>query len=71
MWGFTLPGHGRVQADLMERMLSGGAEGSILLWDLERAENTRREFVHRPNGGIGKYVWGHSSIPLVLLCTLF
>lgn len=43
-------------------MLSGGAEGSILLWDLERvgAENTTRrggggELVYRPVGGIGKY----------------
>lgn len=36
-------------------MLSGGAEASILLWDLERAENTRKEVVHRPAGAIGKY----------------
>lgn len=53
-------------------MLSGGAEGSILLWDLERigAENTIRrggggggggEVVYRPVGGIGKY--GHLCFP--------
>lgn len=35
-------------------MLSGGAEGGILLWDLEKVENTRKEFVNRPVGGVGK-----------------
>ena len=43
-----------------KRMLSGGAEGSILLWDLERAEDTTRgggEVVHRPVRGTGKYVF--------------
>lgn len=36
-------------------MLSGGAESSIILWDLERGENTLRNCVHRPIGVIRKY----------------
>lgn len=29
-------------------MLSGSAESSILLWDLEKAENTKKSCIHRP-----------------------
>jgi hypothetical protein len=42
-------------------MLSGGAESSIILWDLERVENTAREYVHRPIGVIRKYFLAHFS----------
>ncbi len=39
---------------LVKSMLSGGAESSIILWDLERAENTSKDYVHRPVGLIRK-----------------
>lgn len=45
------------------RMLSGGAEASIFLWDLQRGELGRDEdvgdkeiFVNRPVGAVKKYV---------------
>ncbi len=41
-------------ADVVKSMLSGGAESSIILWDLERAENTSKDYVHRPGGLIRK-----------------
>ncbi|MCJ1305535.1 hypothetical protein MMC08_008349, partial [Hypocenomyce scalaris] len=36
-------------------MLSGGAGSSIILWDLETAENTAKAFVHRPAGVVRTY----------------
>ena len=33
-------------------MLSGGADPSIKLWDLEKAENTSKHCVHRPIGAV-------------------
>ena len=36
-------------------MLSGGAESSILLWDLERADNTLKRCTHRPADALRKY----------------
>lgn len=37
-------------------MLSGGADSSITLWDLEKAENTVKSYAHRPAGKVPKYV---------------
>ena len=36
-------------------MLSGGADTSIKLWDLETAENTSKHYVHKPIGTVEKY----------------
>lgn len=36
-------------------MLSGGAESSIVLWDLEAVENTTKSFVNRPAGVVRPY----------------
>ena len=36
-------------------MLSGGAESSIKLWDLESAETTLKSFTYRPAGRVQKY----------------
>lgn len=36
-------------------MLSGGAESSILLWDLESADNTLKRCTHRPTDALRKY----------------
>ena len=36
-------------------MLSGGAESSIKLWDLESAENTLKRFAYRPAAAVQKY----------------
>ena len=36
-------------------MLSGGAESSIKLWDLESAESTLKRFTYRPAGAVQKY----------------
>lgn len=36
-------------------MLSGGAESSIVLWDLEKAENTSKQSVHRPVATLEKF----------------
>ena len=36
-------------------MLSGGAESSIKLWDLESAENTRKSFTYKPAAAVQKY----------------
>lgn len=36
-------------------MLSGGAESSIKLWDLESAENTLKSFTYRPARAVQKY----------------
>lgn len=47
---------------VLKSMLSGGAEASILLWDLERAENTGKEFVHRPVGVVRKYGFRHNLV---------
>lgn len=33
-------------------MLSGGADSSIKLWDLESAENTSKRYVHRSAGKV-------------------
>ncbi|MCJ1465401.1 hypothetical protein MMC07_004019 [Pseudocyphellaria aurata] len=35
-------------------MLSGGAESSILLWDLESADNTSKRCTHRPSDALRK-----------------
>ena len=35
-------------------MLSGGADSSIILWDLEYTEDTSRKFTHRPAGRVQK-----------------
>ena len=40
---------------ILHSMLSGGAESSIILWDLETAENTAKAFVHRPAGVVRTY----------------
>lgn len=39
-------------------MLSGGAESSIILWDLECGENTCKRFTYRPTAAIRKYEFG-------------
>lgn len=36
-------------------MLSGGADATVKLWDLESAENTSKRFTHRPVGAVRKY----------------
>lgn len=36
-------------------MLSGGADSTVKLWDLESAENTSKRFTHRPVGAVRKY----------------
>ncbi len=36
-------------------MLSGGADSTIKLWDLESAENTLKRFTYRPVGAVQKY----------------
>lgn len=35
-------------------MLSGGADSSIKLWDLESAESTYKRSAHRPTGTVEK-----------------
>lgn len=35
-------------------MLSGGADSTIKLWDLESAENTLKRFTYRPAGAVRK-----------------
>ncbi|KAI9835665.1 MAG: hypothetical protein M1837_003678 [Sclerophora amabilis] len=40
-------------------MLSGGADSSIFLWDLEAAENTYKSYVHGPTGATPKGPGSH------------
>ena len=43
-----------VGANINDSLLSGGADASIKLWDLERAESTRKRCVHQPLGTVEK-----------------
>jgi len=38
----------------MASMLSGGADSSILLWDLENADNMAKRCTHRPVAAVNK-----------------
>ncbi|KAI9756602.1 MAG: hypothetical protein M4579_003780 [Chaenotheca gracillima] len=40
-------------------MLSGGADSSILLWDLEQEENTSKSYAHRPIAATARGVSSH------------
>ena len=46
-----------------DSMLSGGAESSIMLWDLEQAEKSSKNFDHRPVAAAPKCAQPISSRP--------
>ncbi|KAL9028206.1 MAG: hypothetical protein Q9196_003397 [Gyalolechia fulgens] len=51
--------HAGVNSIEIDRLLSGGAEASIKLWDLERSENTQKHYINHPVAVVKKSPSSH------------